>query len=339
MMNSLTPLSPQPLVSIVTPVYNGADYLAQCIESVLSQNYDNWEYILVDNCSTDQSLAVATKYASADPRIKIYRNSQFLSQMENWNHALRKISREAKYCKVVHADDWLFPDCLRQMVAVAEDHPSVGIVGAYRLQEDRVDLDGLEYPSTVVPGREIGRRHLLRRGSYFGSPTSVLMRADLLRARRDFYNEDNPHADTEVCVDLLRHHDFGFVHQVLTFTRRHNEAETTRARHFNTFLPSGLYVLMRYGPDYLHPEELSEALVGRRRAYMRFLARRAVAALAGRSRGRGLAFWTYHTKLLWALFRSRTVAGADALPLIPPGRSSSTPASADSNRPVAVTRT
>lgn len=339
MMNSLTPSSPQPLVSVVTPVYNGAEFLAQCIESVLSQNYDNWEYILVDNCSTDQSLAVATKYASTDPRIKIYRNSQFLSQMANWNHALRKISRDAKYCKVVHADDWLFPDCLRQMVDVAENNPSVAIVGAYRLQENRVDLDGLDYPSTVVSGREIGRRHLLRRGSHFGSPTSLLLRADLLRARRDFYNEDNPHADTEVCLEILRHHDFGFVHQVLTFTRRHNEAETTRARHFNTFLPSGLYVLMRYGRDYLNPEDLSDAVVARRRAYFWFLMRRVVAAMVGHSRGRGIAFWTYHAKLLWALFRPRTAAGAVALPLVPPGRTPAKPESGDSASPAIVTRT
>lgn len=317
-MLSKTPSASEPLVSVITPVFNGAVYLDACIESVLAQTYSHWEYILVDNCSTDETLAVAKRYAATDPRIKIYANSQFLPQIANWNHALRRISPNSKYCKVLHADDWLFPECLREMVAVAEHHPSVGMVGAYRLQEERVDLDGLKYPSTIVPGREIGRRHLLRQGSYFGSPTSLLFRADLLRARREFYNEANPHADTEVCVDLMRHCDFGFVHQVLTFTRRHNEAETTRARHFNTFLPSGLYTLMRYGQDFLSPAELQEAVTARRRGYFWFLGRRMLAALAGRSRGRGFAFWMYHAKLLLALLRPRTAMGVPKIPLLPP---------------------
>lgn len=337
-MERTVPFAAEPLVSIVTPVFNGAEYLRECIESVLAQTYRNWEYILVDNRSTDETLAIAKQYASQDPRIKIHVNSRFLPQLANWNHALRRINTASKYCKVLHADDWLFPECLERMVAVAERYPTAGVVGAYRLQESRVDLDGLAYPSSLVPGREVGRRHLLRLSSHFGSPTSILLRADLVRARPDFYNEANPHADTEICVDLMRQCDFGFVHQVLTFTRRHNEAETTRARHFNTFLPSGLYTLMRYGRDFLTPAELQDAISSRRRAYYWFLARRTAAALAGRSRGRGLAFWRYHVKLLIALLRPRTALGVPTLPLIPPARRPEPPA-ASTGRPVVVPRT
>lgn len=157
-MDSPAPFSSEPLVSVVTPVFNGARYLSQCIDSVRAQTYSNWEHILLDNCSTDETLLLAREYAAKDPRIRVCCNDRFLPQIANWNEALRKISRASKYCKVLHADDWLFPDCLRDMVAVAESHSSVGIVGAYRLQEDHVDLDGLPYPSAVVPGRQMGRR-------------------------------------------------------------------------------------------------------------------------------------------------------------------------------------
>src|SRR5712692_7142061 len=105
----------QPLVGVVTPVYNGEKYLAECIESVLAQNYQNWEYIIVNNCSTDGSLKIAQTYAHRDARIRIYNNREFVSVIQNHNITFRQLSPESKYCKVVHADDWLFPDCIMQM--------------------------------------------------------------------------------------------------------------------------------------------------------------------------------------------------------------------------------
>jgi glycosyltransferase involved in cell wall biosynthesis len=51
-------------VSVVTPVFNGEKYLRACIESVLAQSYDNWDYTIVDNCSTDSTLAIAHEYAA-----------------------------------------------------------------------------------------------------------------------------------------------------------------------------------------------------------------------------------------------------------------------------------
>ena len=89
------------------------------------------------------------------------------------------MSPESRYCKVVQADDWIFPECLERMVAVAEAHPSVSIVSAYRLEETDVTLDGLPYPSTVVSGREICRRTLLGELYVFGTPTSLLIRSDV----------------------------------------------------------------------------------------------------------------------------------------------------------------
>ena len=144
-------------MSIVTPVYNNAEYIAECIESVLAQTYQNWDYIVVDNCSTDDSGEIARRYAAKEPRIRVLKNTQFLKVVSNHNHAVRQISPKSKYCKVVFADDWMFPQCIEEMVAVAEEHPSVGVVGAYALEEHRIVWSGLPYPSTVVP------RHICRR--------------------------------------------------------------------------------------------------------------------------------------------------------------------------------
>src|SRR5206468_9138726 len=77
-----------PLVSIVTPFFNTAPYLAECIESVLAQSFTQFEYILMDNCSTDGSAQIAARYASRDARIRLIRCSEFLSQLANYNRAL-----------------------------------------------------------------------------------------------------------------------------------------------------------------------------------------------------------------------------------------------------------
>ncbi len=94
-----------PLVSVVTPAYNEEEHLAECIESVLAQTYTNWEYVIVNNCSTDGTMAVAEKYAAVDPRIRVLGNDKLIPAVANFNFTLRQISAESKYCKMVLADD------------------------------------------------------------------------------------------------------------------------------------------------------------------------------------------------------------------------------------------
>jgi glycosyltransferase involved in cell wall biosynthesis len=262
----------QPLVSVVTPVYNGEKYLAECIESVLGQTYRNWDYLIVNNCSTDRSLEIAQCYAEKDGRIRVHTNRRLMERNPNHNSALQQISAASKYCKMLHADDWLFPDCLTQMVNVGEAYPSVGVVGAYGLSGGRVRWDGLEFPSTYVSGREICRRTLLDKLYVFGCPSSLLIRSDLIRSRASFYNEANDHSDKEVCLELLQNADFGFVHQVLTYQRIHDEQATVFSDRVNTYLPGNLMILTKYGPIYLDDEEYERCLSEHMESYYRFLA-------------------------------------------------------------------
>ncbi|HYW35662.1 MAG TPA: glycosyltransferase family 2 protein [Balneolaceae bacterium] len=251
----------EPFVSVLTPVYNGEKFLRECIESVLNQDYDNWEYVLVNNQSTDRSLQIMQEYAEKDSRIRIHNNEEFLPQLENLNHAFRQISPESKYCKVVHADDWIYPACISKMVEVAEEYSSAGIVGSYRLVGNKVSLDGLPYPSNFVPGKEIARKHLLQSFSIFGSPTSILLRSDLIRKREKFYEESLYGTDTAACLDVLTESDFGFVHQVLTFTRLHEDSITnTKAKDTYAFIHARLYMQLEYGPFFLTEEEHKKTL-------------------------------------------------------------------------------
>jgi glycosyltransferase involved in cell wall biosynthesis len=263
----------QPAVSIVTPVYNGAQYLVECIESVLAQTYQNWDYTIVNNCSTDGTLEIAQRYAVKDPRIRVHNNPKFLPALVNHNYALRQISPASKYCKVVFGDDWLFPECLERMVNLAEANPSVGIVGAYGLQGSTVMWTGLPYPSTVIPGREACRQRLLNGPYVFGTATSHMYPTAVVRSREPFYNEANVHCDSEVCFQILQSWDFGFIHQVLSYTRApETDSLTGVANRLHTLEVMTLYELTTYGPVFLVPEELRTCLKAKFDEYYAVLA-------------------------------------------------------------------
>jgi len=193
----------QPFVSVVTPVYNCDPYIAECIESVLSQSYENFEYLIVNNCSNDNTLEIAMDYAKKDSRIRIRDNSEFLSVMVNHNNAVNQIAPDSKYCKVVSADDWIMRNCLTEMVEFASGHPDVGIIGSYSIEGKRVLFQGLDFSERVVNGREICRNTMLGTQAYvFGTPTSLLYRSDLVRRTKTFfpYPEDAPHADVSASI-------------------------------------------------------------------------------------------------------------------------------------------
>jgi hypothetical protein len=181
------------------------------------------------------------------------------------------------------------------MIDVAQQHRSVAIVGAFRLAGDRVDLDGVvPFGTSVVSGREICRHSLLGGRYVFGSPTSLLLRASVVRGHQAFYNESHLHADTEACYEVLKTSDFGFVHEILTYTRRHGESITSAARRQGTWLPDQIAMLLKYGPVYLTDEELDGRLRQMLRRYNRWLARSTIRGRPFRDR----SFVARHRRML-----------------------------------------
>jgi glycosyltransferase involved in cell wall biosynthesis len=282
-----------PRVSVLTPVYNGDATLSKCIESVLSQTDEDFEYLIQDNCSTDRTREITEDYARRDSRIRLERNATLVSAMQNHQLLFERMSRESRWGKVVQADDWIFPECLQRMVAVADANPSAGIVGAYELQETRVALDGLPYGRSVFPGREICRRTLLGQLYVFGTPSCLLFRADQLRRRTPFFDEERYpwHYDAAACYEVLRDSDFGFVHQVLTFTRRHGAVRSGRAVSLESATAEKVGMLLEYGPVYLERDEYERCLRERVRRYYEVLG-----TCAFRRPGR--EFWEYHRATL-----------------------------------------
>lgn len=244
-----------PVVSVVTPFYNTAEFLAECIESVLSQTLGDFEYVLADNASTDGSGDIAGEYARKDPRIRLLRFDEHVGQIPNYNRALRHADGSARYCKIAQADDLLLPDCLEQMVALADTDPEIVLVGAYAIVQDHVYLNGLDYYRRVLPGDELCRWYL-RDGPYlFGSPTTHMYRMADVKADDPFYSETTPFADADVAMRLLLHGKFGFVHRTLTFVRTSNESISSEIEHFDTEALTRRVLLEKYGSRLLEPRE------------------------------------------------------------------------------------
>jgi hypothetical protein len=177
------------------------------------------------------------------------------------------------------------------MVALAEESATVGVVGAYVLEGTTVSCTGLPYPSSLVSGRDVCRDHLLRDLFVFGSANSLLYRSDLVRMHDPFYDESDIHSDMEICFELLRDCDFGFVHQVLTFTRVRPESLNAASLRLQSQYAGMLRSFLKHGRDFLDPQEFDARLDRYLSDYYGLLGKSVLL-------GRGPQFWEFHkTKL------------------------------------------
>lgn len=213
-------------VTVVTPVYNGEKFIENCIRGVLSQTYRDFEYIIVDNASTDNTPNIVEKYRQIDNRIKVFRNPSTLKLIDNFNECLKHLAQDAKWVKYALADDILFPHCIEEMVRIGGEDQSIGLVSAYHLNGKMLANDGLAFGQEIADGKEMLKRHLLRELHVcLDSPNTVLYKKSVIQEMKGFDNK-YLHADTELAFRILNKHQLGFVHQVLSWTGV-NEARGT----------------------------------------------------------------------------------------------------------------
>ena len=117
-----------PIVSIVLPCYNGADFLAQSIDSVIGQTFTDWELILVNDCSSDNSLEIMQQYAEKDSRIRIINNENNLKLPGALNRGFREA--KGKYLTWTSHDNRMAPSMLEEFVNYLDTNPGKGLVTA-----------------------------------------------------------------------------------------------------------------------------------------------------------------------------------------------------------------
>ena len=296
----------EPLVSVLTPVYNGGSFLDACVRSVLSQTYKNFELVIVDNHSTDDTAAIAARYAASDERVRVVRPPQHLSQTDNFNFTIGCAAKDAVYIKTVHADDSLLPECIERMVAVGERHPSAGVIGAMRfIDREQVDLIGVPPNCELVSGRWLIRTQLLGAPYTTGPPTSTMLRASVIRNRVPLYDPSYEHNDDALMYFLLRSVDFGYCPTPLTRTALWSGSRTSWTTRVGTWTPDHLRMVLDYATDILEPAELDAVTRRLEKQYEVTLAKWAVNLKLVRNRD----VFRYHRAALLKIEESYRKAG------------------------------
>ncbi|MBT1686724.1 glycosyltransferase family 2 protein [Dawidia soli] len=198
-------------VSVMIPVYNAGKYIGATIESVLHQTFGDWELIVVDDCSTDDTVAVVERYVQQDTRVKLYRNSANLGMMRNWNNGLPYCT--GRYFAKLDADDLWHPAMLQTCYTVLEQEASVGMVfSRYRL----IDEHGVDLPAVDEPLPAFARNtsfcgvDLVKRGTY-GMLADNVMKQGIGLIRRRLFDELGPFSlhdagDTEMWFRIAAHY-------------------------------------------------------------------------------------------------------------------------------------
>jgi len=157
-----------PLVSVLITVYNREKYISAAIESVLNSTLIDFELIVVDDCSKDNSYLIAKEYGSIDSRVTVYQNEVNLGDYNNRNKAAGYAV--GKYLKYVDADDLIYPHGLDVMVSAMESFPD-SVLGT----QSNLRQDDLPYPFSINP-QESFLSHFLYGGTFLSGPTGVIIR-------------------------------------------------------------------------------------------------------------------------------------------------------------------
>lgn len=176
-----------PLLTVIMPVFNTAPYVAKAIESVLAQTHLDFELLIVDDGSTDNSSAVARGFQ--DSRIRVFANESNAGKVAVCNDALNH--SRGKYVTVHDSDDYSSPDRFQQQISFLEAHPEFGMCGTWFYEIDESGSVIREIDLESDPDR---LRVLIRSDSQFHGPT-MIFRRDILEQigglYRDFHNKED----------------------------------------------------------------------------------------------------------------------------------------------------
>jgi glycosyltransferase involved in cell wall biosynthesis len=191
-------------VSVCIPVFNCQEFIEYSIRSVLNQSFKDFELIIIDNCSTDKTLAIIESFS--DPRLKLHQNSENIGFCGNWNLCLKLA--KGQYVKILPADDLIEVNCLEQQVQILEIHQGVSLVACSRkiINESNKFLfvnNGLK--PGVYTLQKAMRACALNGGNPIGEPGGCLFRREVIDKGHKFVCESLYCIDLNFWSDVLKY--------------------------------------------------------------------------------------------------------------------------------------
>ena len=223
-----------PLFTILTPVYNHSKYLEECIRSVIAQTFSEWEMIIIDDGSTDESAAIAESWSRKDGRIRLVRqqNQGIFRLAETYNRGLREA--KGKYISILEGDDLWEPDKLRRQHDILEERPGVVVSWgrAARIQAGSGERSGvIPAEHTAIPsnwnndppGTVLGALYI----ENFIPAVTITMRRSALEESGGFIQpHEFPTTDLPTLMELALKGGFHFDDQVIAAWRVYSRQTT-----------------------------------------------------------------------------------------------------------------
>jgi len=220
-----------PIVSVLVTVYNRESYLTETLESILNSSWADFELIVVDDASSDNSLSVAESFAKSDDRLRVVANEKNLGDYANRVKAA-SIAR-GKYIKYVDSDDLIYPHSLALMVNSLERYPDAALALSHSKPEDESP-----YPWRLTPN-EVYKKHYLDLGCLGCGPSGAIIRLDAFKAIGGFDEKWKVLSDTELWLRLASRWPAILLPPGLVWWRRHEEQEFTKNDAETVYLESG----------------------------------------------------------------------------------------------------
>ena len=252
-----------PKISVCVPTYNYARYLPEAIESILGQTFTDFELLIIDDNSTDDTVDIVSKYAAIDARIKFYVNDVNIGMVENWNLCLTRATGE--YIKFVFGDDLLCSrDALQKMALILEGNKAVSLVASSRNLIDAhsrpIKNESRFRKDTILTGVKVIERCLKEQKNLIGEPTVVMFRKK--DATRGFKSHYTQIVDLEMWFHLLEQGDFAYIREPLTAFRQHQSQQTNKNSGRVSSLRDLFYMYDEYmGKDYLTISKLHKKFI------------------------------------------------------------------------------
>lgn len=201
----------RPRVSVVMSVYNGAETVAESIRHVLAQTYSDFEFIIVDDASTDRSRDIVNSFS--DPRLRFLQNEINLGLTRSLNRAIA--AARGSYIARIDDDDLMLPTRLARQVAYLDSHPEVGVVGSHHLLRDERHRETLaDHPDSHTE---------MRWWNIFNNTLSnalVMFRASLFAPGEPVYDENCRYAqEYDLWTRIGTRTEFAKIPEVLTIVR------------------------------------------------------------------------------------------------------------------------